>query len=141
MIAILHTEGTISVLLDKVIALESETITTETGGAKGVKHETLVVSDYTYGEEIVPATYIDVVRQELDSLGMPREVIDKVIATPEQVKPYIKKGAKRYDIGDNIDVSKFTDTRAQLPMTQAQIDRQTMDDLVIQMADLIMGGI
>jgi hypothetical protein len=129
MIAILHADGKIGLLLNEALSIDGENITTQTGEAKGVKHDIIVVSDYTYGEEIVPATYMDVVHRELDLSGMPKDIIDKVLVTPEMVKPFIKKGNKRYDIGDTINPANFTDTRGQLALTPEQQKDQLINQL------------
>lgn len=123
MIAILHENRVIAALIDKVTAIDGDTIHAENGGARGVGHDVIVVDGWTYGEEVIPTVYEErpIIRYEdRDGHIVPIETTEQIMVTPEQRIPYITDGTATYKVGDAFAPGQFTDVRDLLPESPEQ---------------------
>lgn len=125
MIAVLHKNSVVGLLLDEVRAVDGDSIQTATGGAYGVTHDVLIVDGFTYGEDVTPPVYDE----------------DEQLVTPEIRTPFIQNGDEKISVGDTINPASLTDMRSSLPMTEAQLDKQRIADLELVIADAYERGI
>ncbi|MFH5182946.1 hypothetical protein ACHHV8_10110 [Paenibacillus sp. TAB 01] len=139
MIAVLYKDGVLASFIDKVTSIDGDTIEAESGGAKGVQHDILVLDQASIRYEQVESGRISYTDWVPDEQGIPQPE-EKVNVYYTDI-PILVTTQGEYRSGDDFDASLFTDERDLIPKTQAQIDRERLSDLELMIADIITGGL
>lgn len=140
MIAVLYKNGKLGSFIDQVKVIDGDIIEAIGGGAKGVTHDVLIIDEGSIRYDRIEAARIPYTEYEADEQGIIPQPVQKENIIYTDV-PILVTSKGEYRSGDDFDHTLFTDQRGKLPKTQAQIDKERLDDLELMMADLIMGGI